>query len=109
MHIINLSICLPVVKQSCTLLDHIYTNIPQCYVTGESDVLFNDISDHYPIFTVRYNIIQSNLLNYRNKNNFGEQNIMKMFKNKDWSHLYNLEQTQPAFSYVVLIKQFENT
>ena len=41
-------------KQSSTLLDNIYTNIPDCYDTGTSGILkFLTQSDHYPIFTIR--------------------------------------------------------
>ena len=41
-------------KQSATLLDNIYTNIPDCYETGTSGILkFLTQSDHYPIFTIR--------------------------------------------------------
>ena len=47
-------------KQSYTLLDNIYTNIPDCYVTGSSGVLrFLTQSDDYPIFTVRNNVLPS--------------------------------------------------
>ena len=45
-------------KQSSTLLDNIYTNIPDCYDNGSSGILrFLTQSDHYPIFTVRKQII----------------------------------------------------
>ena len=41
-------------KESSTLLDNIYTNIPDCYNTCNSGVLkFMTQSDHYPIFTIR--------------------------------------------------------
>ena len=40
-------------KQSSTLLDNIYTNIPDCYDTGTSGIFtFLTQSDHYPIFTI---------------------------------------------------------
>ena len=40
-------------KGSSTLLDNIYTNIPDCYNTCTSGVLkFLTQSDHYPIFTI---------------------------------------------------------
>ena len=36
-----------------TLLDNIYTNIPDCYDMGKSGILkFLTQSDHYPIFTI---------------------------------------------------------
>ena len=44
-------------KQSSTLLDNIYTNIPDCYNTCTSGVLrFFTQSDHYPVFTIRKDV-----------------------------------------------------
>ena len=41
-------------NQSASLIDNIYTNIPDCYNTCTSDVLrFFSQSDHYPIFKTR--------------------------------------------------------
>ena len=41
-------------NNSSTLIDNIYTNIPDCYSTCNSGVLkFLTQSDHYPIFTMR--------------------------------------------------------
>ena len=41
-------------NQSSTLLDNIYTNIPDCYDTGTSGILkFLTQSDRYPIFATR--------------------------------------------------------
>ena len=41
-------------KYSPTLIDNMYTNIPDCYNTCSSGVLkFLTQSDHYPIFTLR--------------------------------------------------------
>ena len=55
-------------KQSSTLLDNIYTNIPDCYETGSSGVLrFLTQSDHYPIFTVRNNVLPSEQIKYITK------------------------------------------
>ena len=45
-------------KQSSTLLDNIYTNIPDCYDNGSSGILgFLTQSDHYPIFYCKKTII----------------------------------------------------
>ena len=45
-------------KDSSTLLDNIYTNIPDCYNNCTSGVLtFFTQSDHYPIFTIRKNVM----------------------------------------------------
>ena len=41
-------------KESSTLLDNMYTNIPDCYNTSNSGVLkLLTQSDHYPLFTLR--------------------------------------------------------
>ena len=41
-------------KKSSTLLDNIYTNIPDCYNACTSGVLlFFTQSDHYPVFTIK--------------------------------------------------------
>ena len=46
-------------NQSVTLIDNMYTNIPDCYNTCTSGVLkFFSQSDHYPIFTTR-NIVKT--------------------------------------------------
>ena len=40
-------------KESSSLIDNIYTNIPDCYVTGTSGILkLLTQSDNYPIFTI---------------------------------------------------------
>ena len=44
-------------KGSSTLLDNIYTNIPDCYNTCTSGVMrFLTQSAHYPIFTIRKDV-----------------------------------------------------
>ena len=41
-------------NESSTLLDNIYTTIPDCYNTCNSGVLkFMTQYDHYPVFTIR--------------------------------------------------------
>ena len=41
-------------NNSSTLLDNVYTNIPDSYDSGSSGILkFMTQSDHYPIFTTR--------------------------------------------------------
>ena len=65
-------------KQTSTLLDNIYTNIPDCYDTGISGILiFFTQSDHYPVFTIRNNKIRPNLVS-TSKNEF---TTIKTFQN----------------------------
>ena len=86
-------------KQSSTLLDNIYTNIPDCYDTGSSGVLrFLTKSDHYPIWTVRNNVLPSEQIKYITKRIHNQQNIAlfrKRLKSSNWnktniSIVYNL-------------------
>ena len=45
-----------------SLIDNIYTNIPECYNTGTSGVLkLLTQSDNYPIFTIRNKLSHLNL------------------------------------------------
>ena len=63
-------------KQSSTLLDNIYTNIPDCYDNGSSGILrFLTQSDHYPIFTVRKQLLPDEPKQYITKGIHNQQNI----------------------------------
>ena len=55
-YLYNKLICLPnrVIKDSSTLLDNIYRNVPNVYDSGTSGILHSmRCSDHLPIFTFR--------------------------------------------------------
>ena len=63
-------------KQSSTLSDNIYTNISGCYNTGSSRILrFLTESDHYPIFTMRKNVLPHEPIQYITKIIHNQQNI----------------------------------
>ena len=63
-------------KQSSTLLDNIYTNIPDCYNIGSSGILrFLTQSDHYPIFTMRKNVLPHVPIQYITKRINNQQNM----------------------------------
>ena len=74
----NNLICMPtrVINGSSSLLDNIYTNLPNVYETRQIGVLYCIRStDHMPIFTVR-NVVYTNLIEgdaFRNRRNFGNQ------------------------------------
>ena len=76
------------IGSSRTLIVNIYTNIPEPNLTGQSGVL-NTIrtTDHYPIFTIRYNTHCKNTLSYRNRRNFNNDSISKLRKNTEKSQL----------------------
>ena len=68
-------------EQSSTLLDNIYTNIPDCYDTGTSGILkFLTPSDHYPIFTIRKSKPLPKPIEYIKKIIHNNQNISKFKK-----------------------------
>ena len=59
------------INQSASLIDNIYTNIPDCFNTCISDVLkFFFQSDHYPVFTTRIEVFLTEITrrNHSNKN-----------------------------------------
>ena len=63
-------------KKTSTLLDNIYTNIPDCYNNGSSGILrFLIQSDHYPIFTVIKQLLPDEPKQYITKRIHNQQNI----------------------------------
>ena len=91
-----------VIKDSSTLIDNIYSNMPNVYDTGTSGVLNNmRCSDHLPIFTVRStskSIIDDT---YRRKKNHSMKNISKfkkLLKANNWEDVYSHEDAQSAFT-----------
>ena len=102
-------------KQSSTLLDNIYTNIPDCYETGSSGVLrFLTQSDHYPIFTVRNNVLPSEQIKYITKRVHNQQNIAlfrKHLKSSNWTTLgfYQIKPISQLFTiFMDTIQQYFN-
>ena len=100
-------------KQSSTLLDNIYTNIPDCYNTGSSGILrFLTQSDHYPIFTVRKNVLPHEPIQYITKRIHNQQNIAlfrKHMKSSNWTMmgLYQKKPISQSFTlFMNTIKQY---
>ena len=83
-------------KYSSTLLDNIYTNIPDCYNNCTSGVLtFFTQSDHYPIFTIRKNVMPPKPKTHVNKRNHNQTNIANFKRckksiNTQMSHILNI-------------------
>ena len=92
-------------NQSFSLLDNIYTNIPDCYNTCTSGVLkFLTQSDHYPIFTIRNKIEPPKPKAEITKRKHSSKNIAlfrKQIKRNDWGSLYNNENIEAAFSIFI--------
>ena len=89
-------------KESSTLLDNIYTNIPDCYDTCNSGVLkFMTQSDHYPIFTIRKHEESPKAKTHIIKRNHSYKNIANFKKcvNKiNWNTVNNILYINPAFT-----------
>ena len=89
-------------NESSTLLDNIYTNIPDSYNTCTSGVLkFLTQSDHYPIFTIRTNIELPKPKTHILKRDRSYKNIA-LFKrninNINWNELSEVTNIVPAFT-----------
>ena len=102
------------IGSSSTLIDNIYTNIPEPNLTGLSGVL-NTIrtTDHYPIFTIRYNTHCKNTLSYRNRRNFNNDSISKLrkiLKSHNWNNIYRYDNAQTAYTHfnAFIVAKFEN-
>ena len=100
-------------KQSSTLLDNIYTNISDCYNTGSSGIRrFLTQSDHYPIFTMRKNVLPHEPINYITKIIHNQQNIArcrKHMKSSNWTMmgLYQKKPISQSFTlFMTTIQQY---
>ena len=93
------------INQSFSLLDNIYTNIPDCYNTCTSGVLkFLTQSDHYPIFTIKNTIEPPKPKAKITERKHSSKNIAlfrKQIKRSDWGSLYNNENIEAAFSIII--------
>ena len=88
-------------NQSVTLIDNIYTNIPDCYNTCTSGVLkFFSQSDHYPIFTTRNIVKTTKPKIQRSRRNHSIKNISLFKKNirRNWQELYDMDNINTAFT-----------
>ena len=100
----NKLICLPtrMIKDSSTLLDNIYSNVPNVYDSGTSIILHSmRCSDHLPIFTFRSISKTVAFETYRRKRNCSKNNISrfrKILKANTWENVYSQEDAQSAFT-----------
>ena len=93
-----------VIKNSATLIDNVYCNLPNIYDTGHSGVLYSiHTTDHMPIFTVQPllspSIIEGE--SFKMKRNFSNQNISKLKKTvrkHNWNEVYSAESAQLVFT-----------
>ena len=89
-------------NQSASLIDNIYTNIPDCYNTCTFGVLrFFSQSDHYPIFTTR-TVVKKQPKTEITRRNHSNKNISlykKLVKKKNWHELYDINNINTAFTH----------
>ena len=81
-------------NRTYSLLDNIYTNMPDCYNTCTPGILkCVTQSDHYPIFTIRNKMEPTKFKTHITRRNHSNKNIAlfrKQIKIIDWdSLLYN--------------------
>ena len=87
--------------QTYSLIDNIYTNIPESYA-DMSGVFKTHISDHYSIFSVHKSPDRITNTQYRIKRNFCEKNkslFKKSLKKEGWAGIYKYVSVQLAYSH----------
>ena len=98
---------------SATLLDNIYINTPITMDTCSSGIITSNISDHFFVFGIFYDLKINNFQNSIRKRNFTEKNISifsKILKNKTWDALKLCTDAESAFTmfYNFFHTNFEN-
>ena len=93
-----------ITNYSSTLIDNIITNIHEYPI--KSGILYNDISDHFPVFNI-YKLDWQNTKKYKSifKRNTNLKNMTKLnteLKNANWARVYN--ELNPNTSYEIFIK-----
>ena len=92
-----------ITNYSATLIDNIITNIHEYPI--KSGILYNDISDHFPVFNI-YKLDWQNTKKYKSifKRNTNLKNMTKLnteLKNANWARVYN--ELNPNTSYEIFI------
>ena len=85
---------------SATLIDNIFTNNFQNIHKSHQGILVTEISDHFPIFHINWNICDRNKDVYfvaRKKHMTNRQDFISVAET-NWEEIYQIQDTQPAFS-----------
>jgi hypothetical protein len=91
-----------ITSTSATLIDNIFTNDfnqPELNLQG---VLIADVTDHFPIFHIRKNVIKRrSVVQYvrRDLSSYRKTNFINELNTIDWNVLYSVTDAQEAFSY----------
>ena len=91
-----------VIDDSKSLIDNIYTNLPQFGNICKSGILKTDFSDHYSIFSFsNYDLlakkdvhVHKRAITEKNKSNFH-----KALKRQNWDFVFNTDNVEVSFKY----------
>ena len=91
-----------VIDHSKSLIDNIYTNLPQFGNICKSGILKTDFSDHYSIFSFsNYDLlakkdvhVHKRAITEKNKSNFH-----KALKRQNWDIVFNTDDVEVSFKY----------
>ena len=90
-----------ITNETATLIDNIFCNYSDIdnFVNG---ILFTDLSDHFPVFTINKACNEEVIQKYINKRSYSQQNHNRFIQEIDefnWDQIYNLESCQDAFTF----------
>ena len=90
-----------VTQSSTTLIDNSLTNNFQDIHKSTQGILATEISDHFPIFHINWNVCVNKSDVYivsRCKNDINRQIFTQSVAEIDWEEIYHIQHTQQAFS-----------
>ena len=90
-----------VTRRSCTLIDNIFCNTIAEDTKNVSGILYNDVSDHFPVFHIDYtNHFDNSRKTYKNRAYTSEniQRFSDVMQDKNWHHIMDINDTQTAYS-----------
>jgi len=90
------------INDSSTLIDHVYTNIPQCYTICKSAVMKHQLADHYSIICITDHMIQVSKKTHTVKRDYSIKNkhkFKKSLKSQSWNYIYHAEDINLSFTY----------
>ena len=98
-----------ITSHSATLIDNIFIN--QLHSNLKSGLLFTDISDHLPVFSICHETVQTvnrenEIIKIREKNNYNLHKFREQLSQVNWSELEGFN--DPNQSYNVFHSNFSN-
>lgn len=89
---------------SATLIDNIYLNVFDVVDNIQPGILYTDISDHLPVFVIKYGETYKNYtkkITKRVYSKLGEETFMREISLLDWSTLYDSNDPNEQYNYLV--------